>query len=68
MSPRHAAPRSSVAQRVAEHVAVRVALRTFVERHFDAADHELAPFDQPMQIVADAGEVHPRGLFDKSIG
>src|SRR5205807_10401063 len=44
----------SVAERVGEHVAVGMADGPLVERQLDAADHELSPFRQPMQIVANA--------------
>ena len=35
-----------------------MALGAFIERHFDAADHELAPFDEPVEIVAYAAALH----------
>src|ERR1700733_14562333 len=49
---------------MAQHISVRMPLRAFIERHLDAADHELAPLDQPVQIVADSRVVHPNGLLD----
>src|ERR1700733_2971617 len=49
---------------MAQHISVRMPLRAFIERHLDAADHELAPLDQPVPIVADSRVVHPIGLLD----
>src|SRR5580658_9194278 len=53
-----------IAERVAQHVAIGVALGAFVERNFDAADHELAAFDEAVKIVTDSGEGHPMGPLD----
>src|ERR1700733_4197243 len=49
---------------MAQHISVRMPLRAFFERPLDPADHELAPLDQPVQIVADSRVVHPSGLLD----
>src|SRR5215472_1503404 len=47
-----------VSNRVTQHVAVRVPLRTFLEWHLDAANHQLPSFDERMQVVADSGVIH----------
>ena len=47
-----------VAKRVAQHIAIGMAHRAFVERNFDSADHQLAAFGQAVQIVADSGARH----------
>src|SRR5258708_22640449 len=43
-----------VAQRMRQHVAVRMPDGTFVKRQLDASDYELASFRQPVQVVADS--------------
>ena len=34
-----------------------------LERNFDAANHELAPFHQAVQIVSNSRRIHPSGLW-----
>src|SRR6266567_6306206 len=43
-----------VAERVRQHVAVRMPDGTFVKRQLDASDDKLASFRQPVQVVTDA--------------
>src|SRR5450432_1470365 len=46
--------KESVAQGVSQNIAVGMTDRAFVERKLDAANNELAPRLQPMQIVSNA--------------
>src|SRR5260221_14739965 len=43
-----------VAERVRDYIAIGMAYGAFVERDFDAADDELAPFGEAMQVVPNA--------------
>src|SRR5712664_2736481 len=43
-----------IAERMGHYVAVGMSDGAFVERDFDAADDELAPFGEAVQVIADA--------------
>src|SRR5437879_1887331 len=47
-----------VADGVCQGVAIGMAHRAFLERDFDAAEHELAACGEPVQVITDAGSAH----------
>jgi hypothetical protein len=61
--PRRAKQR--IAERMRDHVTVRMPHRPFIKRHFDAADDEFAAFREAVQVVADAA-AHAHAFFCSS--
>ena len=56
--PKSGGAQQRVANRVRQDIAIGMADRAFVERYFDASDHELAVCREPVQIVTDSGLRH----------
>src|SRR5260370_945195 len=57
MRPDTANPRRTqqrIAQRMRQHIAIRMSYGSFVKRQSNPPDHELAPLRQPMQVIADS--------------
>ena len=50
--------KDSIADRVHEHVGIRMSIKSFVMRNLDSAQDELASLDQSMDVVTDADSIH----------
>lgn len=51
-------PENSIANRVHQRVRIRMAVEPFRVRNFNAAEDELPPGDQLMNVIADANMNH----------